>query len=61
MKSNVQIIQKRRVYSESFKRQIVEDFESGKYSASQLSMLHNIPCVSIYRWIYKFSNFNEKG
>ena len=61
MKANVQIIQKRRIYSESFKRQIVEDFESGKYSATQLSRLHNIPCVSIYRWIYKFSNFNEKG
>ena len=52
---------KGRVYAESFERQIVSDFESGTYSTTQISRLNNIPCISRNRWIYKFSNFKEKG
>jgi transposase-like protein len=36
MKSNVRSIRKHRKYSEEFKKQIVQDFESGKFSVSQL-------------------------
>lgn len=61
MKPNVRLLRKRRQYSEEFKRQIVADFESGEYSVHQLSRLHGIDSTVIYRWIYKFSNFNEKG
>ncbi len=61
MKSNVRLLQKHRRYSEEFRKQIVADFESGKYSVPQLEKLHGISNSLIYNWIYKFSTFNQKG
>ena len=61
MKSNVRLLQKQRKYAVEFKKQIVADFESGKYSVPQLERLHGIANPTIYSWIYKFSTFNEKG
>lgn len=61
MKANIKLIQKQRKYSTEFKQQIVSDYESGKFSVSQLEKLHKISNPAIYRWIYKFSTFNEKG
>jgi transposase-like protein len=61
MKANLRSIQKQRVYSIEFKKQIVSEFESGKYSVPQLERLHGIGNATIYSWIYKFSTFNEKG
>lgn len=61
MKANLKLIQKQRKYSEDFKRSIVQDFESGKFSVVQLERLHNISNQSIYNWIYKFSHSNEHG
>ena len=61
MKPNVRLLRKHRQYSAEFKKQIVSDFESGEFSVQQLSKLHGIAGPVIYRWIYKFSNFNEKG
>ena len=54
-------IVKRRKFAESFKKQIVEDFESGRYSIKDLSGLHKICRHLIYRWVYRFSNVNQKG
>lgn len=61
MKANVRSIRKTRKYSLEFKKQIVADFESGKFSVLQLEKLHGVSEQSIYRWIYKFSTFSEKG
>lgn len=61
MRANLKTIRKQRVYSEEFKRQLVSDFESGKFSVPQLEKLHKVSNGSIYRWIYKYSTFNEKG
>lgn len=61
MKANLRSIQKRRHYSKEFKRMIVADFESGKYSVYELEKLHGIRNSRIYDWIYKFSTFNCKG
>lgn len=61
MKANVNQIRKHRRYSEEFKKEIVSFFESGKFSVPQLERLYGIDNVLIYRWIYKFSTFNEKG
>lgn len=61
MKANVRSIRKQRKYSTEFKKQLVADFESGKYSVPQLERLHGVSNPTIYRWIYKFSTFNEKG
>lgn len=61
MKANIQVIKKHRIYSIEFKREIVSQFESGSYSVVQLGKLYEISNSLIYDWIYKFSNFNEKG
>lgn len=61
MKANVRKLRKQRKYSEDFKKRIVTDFESGKFSVAQLERLHGIANPTIYNWIYKFSTFNEKG
>lgn len=61
MKANVKLISKQRKYSEEFKKSIVNDFESGKFSILQLERLHNISNVSLYSWIYKYSRSNERG
>ena len=61
MKTNLRHIQKRRRYSEEFKKQLVADFELGKYSVLELSKMHIISDQTIYNWIYKFSTFNKKG
>ena len=61
MKANLRRIKKNRVYSEEFKREIVSLFESGTYSVLQLEKLYGLCNQVIYKWIYKFSTFNEKG
>ncbi len=54
-------IQKRRRYTIDFKKRLVHEFESGLYSVQQLSIQYTIAPKVIYRWIYKFSTFNDKG
>lgn len=61
MKANVRAIAKRRRYSEEFKKSIVQDFESGRFSVLQLERLHGVSNVTIYKWIYKYSTFNQEG
>lgn len=55
------LIRKRRVYSEEFRRELVRQFESGKYSVLQLDRLYGVSFNLIYKWIYKYSEINEKG
>jgi transposase len=61
MKANLKSINKARRFSEEFKKSIVSEFEKGNLSVLQLSRLHSIHFQTIYKWIYKFSTFNEKG
>jgi transposase len=61
MQAKIRVIQKRRVFSEEFKKELVRLFETGKYSVSQLDRLYGVCFCVIYRWIYKYSSFNEKG
>lgn len=61
MKANVKLISKQRKFSEDFKKSIVNEFESGKFSVPQLERLHNLSNSLIYNWIYKYSVSNEKG
>ena len=55
------MLRKNRVYEENFKRTLVEEFESGKFSVTQLSRSHNIHRSLLYQWIYRYSTVNEKG
>jgi len=61
MNANLKEIRKHRVYSEEFKKELINFYESGKYSVLQLERLYGVNNVTIYNWIYKFSTFNEKG
>ena len=61
MKSNLRQLRKSRRYSEEFKKELVSLFEKGTYSVYQLEKLYGVGNPAIYRWIYKFSTFNEKG
>ena len=54
-----QKIRRRRKFSEEFKRQVVQEFESKQFSVSELSRLHEISFQSIYRWIYRYSMINK--
>lgn len=61
MKANVKTLRKQRRFSEDFKKSLVKEYESGRFSVAQLSMLHAIQDAILYRWIHKYSTFNEKG
>lgn len=61
MKSTIREIRKQRVYSKEFKQELVDLFESGKFSVPQLQKLYGVANNTIYQWIYKQSTFNKKG
>ena len=61
MQANLKKVRKYRRYSEEFKKQLVADYESGRYSVLELERLHRINNKQIYNWIYKYSIFNQKG
>jgi transposase-like protein len=54
-------INSRREFSEEFKRKIVDDFEKGVLSVPQMERYYRISNRSIYKWIYKYSTYNEKN
>jgi transposase-like protein len=61
MKADIRKIRKSRRYSEEFKKDLVQKFEQGKFSVCQMERLYGVPNNTIYKWIYKYSTFNEKG
>lgn len=54
-------LQRRRKFSDDFKRQIVNEYESGNFTINELSSLHQIDRKQLYRWIYRYSLYNKKG
>jgi transposase len=54
-------LQKIRVYSEEFKRSRIKEYEKGIFSVREMSILYGISQQTIYRWIYKYSTYNQKG
>ena len=61
MKADLTKIRKKRVFSEEFKRNLVKEYELGRFSVLQLEKLHRISNPLLYRWIYKYSTFNDKS
>lgn len=61
MLKNGKRIRRRRVFTEDFKLKIVKSYESGEYSVPELEKIYDINNVSIYKWIYQYSNYNEKN
>lgn len=54
-------INSHRKFSEEFKRKLVDDFEKGAMSVPQMEREFGIGNSLIYRWIYKYSTYNEKN
>ncbi|MDF2159448.1 transposase [Algoriphagus sp. CAU 1675] len=54
-------INSHRKYSEDFKRKLVEDFEKGVMSVPQMERQYGVSNALIYRWIYRYSTYNEKN
>jgi transposase-like protein len=61
MQANLTTIRGKRIFAEDFKRLIVKEYDKGKFSVLELSKLYHIDNNTIYRWIYKYSIFNEKS
>ena len=61
MRANLKKLRKRRVFADEFKQSLVKEFDTGQFSVNELGRLHGIADTVIYRWIYKFSTFNQKG
>ncbi len=61
MQLKTKVLQKKRVFTEDYKKELVRLFEQGRFSVPQLGKLYGVCYSVIYRWIYKYSNFNEKG
>lgn len=61
MKKQKVRIRRRRRYSVEFKRQIVSEYERGKMTVYELEKFYDISNVTIYSWIYKYSNYNKKS
>jgi transposase len=61
MQAKIRAIQKRRVFSDEYRRELVRLFEEGKFSVAQLGKLYGVQFSLIYKWIYKYSQFNERG
>lgn len=45
-----------RRYSESFKRSVVAEIESGRYTVLEASTLHQVSFVSLYKWMKKLGH-----
>lgn len=50
-----------RIFSEDLKRKLVNDFEKGLITVSQISRIYDVSITAIYKWIYKYSNYNERN
>jgi len=54
-------IRRLRRFSEDFKLKLVSDYESGRMSVVELEKFYDISNATIYRWIYRYSNYNSKS
>ena len=49
----------RRVFSETFKKARIKDYEKGTFTVLELSRHYQIQTVVLYRWIRKYSVYNQ--
>src|SRR5215208_4366914 len=56
-----QRLQVKRLFSEDFKKSVISDYESGKFSVGELATLHAVHSTLIYRWIYRYSIYQKRN
>lgn len=54
-------IGKRRIFSETFKKEKVSDITSGLSSVKEICELYEVSRTAVYKWIYKYSPHHERG
>ena len=54
-------IRQRRIFSEAFKRQKVQQIVENKITISDIVAHYGVSRMSVYRWLYKYSPHHEKG
>lgn len=54
-------LRQRRIFSATLRKEVVGLIESGKLSVSAASREYQVSRPSIYKWIYKYSTYNQKG
>ena len=54
-------IRKKRIFGESFKKSVVEKYESGESTVLEMSSDFSITTTIIYRWIHKYSRYYKHG
>lgn len=54
-------IRKRRIFSETFKKEKVSDITSGLTSVKEICELYEVSRTAVYKWIYKYSPHHERG
>ncbi|NBB32058.1 transposase [Cellulophaga sp. BC115SP] len=60
-KSTKYEIRQSRIFSESFKREKVEDILNKRISIIEFCKLWDVSSTSVYRWIYQYSSHYKKG
>ena len=61
MSKSVKKLRKTRQFSEDFKRSLVSEYERGESTVLELSRRYQICFQNIYRWIRRYSLYQEKG
>jgi transposase-like protein len=54
-------LNKRRIFSESFKKDRVKEYETGRLTVLEISRLYGIAFQTVYLWIYRYSSYNKKN
>ena len=54
-------LRQRRLFSETVKKQVVQDIERGKCTVLEASREFLVSDVSIYRWIHRYSLYLKKN
>ena len=54
-------VKRYRRFSEDFKLKIVNGYESGEFTVSEMGKMYDISRQVIYRWIYKYSKYNKQS
>jgi transposase-like protein len=54
-------LKKRRIFSESYKKSRVKEYESGQLTVREIAQLYGIGYQTVYLWIYKYSSYNKKS
>ena len=57
----VRTLRKQRIFSDTFKKARVKEFEQGLLTVREISTLYKVCPQAVYKWLYKYSATLQKG